>query len=137
MFGQLTIKTSQKTQVLDVTQEAKSLISGKVDGIAFFYLPHTTATLLMCEDDEELRKDIIRTAERWLQDCGPFLHIRKNNPNAAAHILSAFGGHGVPIAIKGGQLDFGTYQNLLLLELDGPKERELRCCVVTSGKPQD
>lgn len=133
MFGSLTIQTRQKSEVLDVTREAKSLVSGRSNGIAFFYIPHTTATLLMCEDDEELRLDLIRTAERWLQGCGPFRHIRKNNPNAAAHILSAFGGHGVVVPIKQGQLDFGTYQNLLLMELDGPKERELRCCILTSA----
>src|ERR1700733_10428941 len=133
MFGSLTIQTQQKTEVIDVTGQAKSLVSGERSGLAFFYLPHTTASLLMCEDDEGLRADLIRTAERWLKDCGPFQHIRKNNPNAEAHILSAFGGHGVTVPIKAGQLDLGTYQNLLLLELDGPKERELRCCFVTCG----
>jgi secondary thiamine-phosphate synthase enzyme len=133
MFGNLKINTRQKKEVLDVTGEAKRLASGTSNGLAFFYLPHTTATLLMCEDDEGLRADLIRTAERWLKDCGPFQHLRKNNPNAEAHILSAFGGHGLMVPIKDGRLDLGTYQNLLLLELDGPKEREIRCCIITSG----
>jgi secondary thiamine-phosphate synthase enzyme len=133
MFKTLKIQTTKNKEVIDVTQEAKAMASGARSGLAFFYLPHTTATLLMCEDDEALRDDLIRTAERWLKDSGPFRHTRKNNPNAEAHILSAFGGHGVVVAVKEGQLDLGTYQNLLLLELDGPKERDLRCCVVTSN----
>jgi secondary thiamine-phosphate synthase enzyme len=99
-------------------------------GLALFYVPHTTAALLMCEDDEELRADLVRVARGWLGVCRPFTHIRNNNPNAEAHLLSAFGGHAVAVAIEHGGLDLGIYQNLLLLEMDGPKQREIRCKIV-------
>ncbi|NJN81574.1 MAG: YjbQ family protein, partial [Caldilineaceae bacterium] len=39
-------------------------------------------------------------------------------------------GNGITIAIENGKLDLGTYQNVLLLEMDGPKQRELRCKVL-------
>jgi len=130
MFSHIIIATEQPKQVIDVTDAAVNLLKERGDGLAFYYIPHTTATLLMSEDDPELRADLIQVATRWLKGCGPFGHIKKNNPNAEAHILSSMGGHGVTVAVKGGKLDLGEYQRLLLLELDGPKKRELRLCCI-------
>ncbi len=130
MIQKIHIQTTRTTEAINVTSKLAELIDGVDEGLALFYLPHTTAALLLCEDDDELRADLERTAKQWLVNCRPFLHIRKNNPNAEAHILSAFGGASVTLAIEGGKLDLGTYQNVLLLEMDGPKERELRCKVI-------
>lgn len=130
MFATATVQTRALKDVIAVTVLLRKLAPSEGSGLVFFYVPHTTAALLMCEDDDELRGDLIQAAQRWLADCGPFAHKRKNNPNAEAHILGAFGGHGLTVAMKEGRLDLGTYQNALLLELDGPKKREIRCCAL-------
>lgn len=127
----ITIATTRSTEAINVTASLQEMIAGIEEGIALFYLPHTTAALLICEDDDELRADIEQAAQRWLAGCRPFAHIRNNNPNSEAHILSAFGSPNVLLAIRAGKLDLGTYQNVLLLEMDGPKLREIRCQVVT------
>jgi secondary thiamine-phosphate synthase enzyme len=128
----LEIQTEAKTQVINVTEQLVGLVKGVEDGLAFFSLPHTTATLLVCEDDEELRNDLVKVAENWLVNLRPFTHIRRNNPNTEAHVLSAFGGTSVTLAIEDGKLDLGNYQNVILLELDGPKKRKIRCRVLPS-----
>ena len=130
MIAKTTVETHEKAEVINVTDKLAGLIGDISDGLAFFYTPHTTAALLMCEDDDELRDDLVRVAENWLADCRPFKHIRNNNPNTEAHVLSAFGGTGLTVAIENGKLDLGTYQNALLLEMDGPKMREIRCKVI-------
>lgn len=130
MIHKIHIDTTRKTEAVNVTARLAELIGDAQDGLAYFYIPHTTAALILCEDDDELRADVERAAERWLADVRPFAHIRNNNPNSEAHILSAFGGAGVTLAIENGTLDLGTYQNVLLLEMDGPKQRELRCKVI-------
>jgi thiamine phosphate synthase YjbQ (UPF0047 family) len=61
------------------------------------------------------------------------MHIRNNNPNTEAHVLSAFAGTGVTVAIEKGEPDLGTYQNILLLEMDGPKKREVRCKIMRTA----
>lgn len=132
MITKTTVETHRKIEVINVTQQLAELVGGVSDGIALFYIPHTTAALLVCEDDAELRNDLVRVAENWLADCRPFTHIRRDNPNAEAHILSAFGGTGLMIAVEDGKLDLGTYQNALMLELDGPKQREIRCKMIAS-----
>jgi secondary thiamine-phosphate synthase enzyme len=125
------IVTTEPMQVIDVTDRVVELIAGAEDGLVFVSIPHTTAALLLSEDDAELRRDIIRVAQRWLQDCGPFEHIKNNNPNTVAHVLSSFAGASLTIGISKGELDLGTYQRILFLELDGPKSRKVRLRTVS------
>lgn len=125
------IQTTHKTEVINVTAQLAALLPTGATGLVHFSVPHTTAALIICEDDDELRADLVKAAENILADVRPFQHRRKNNPNAEAHIVSALSGTTLTLAVIDGQLDLGTYQNILLLELDGPKEREIHCMVIT------
>ena len=106
------------------------LVSDIEAGIAVISLPHTSAALIMCEDDAELRDDIVRAAQEMFAPLRPLRPIRNNNPNAEAHLLSAFAGTSLVLGVEKGILQLGTYQNLLLVELDGPKNREIQCFTV-------
>lgn len=130
MIRTRTIQSSQKTEVINVTEDLRAMLGDVESGIALFSVPHTTAALIICEDDEELRADIVKIAENWLADLRPFQHIRKNNPNTEAHIMSATMGTSVLLAVDEGRLQLGTYQNVLLVELDGPKIREIQVKVI-------
>ena len=132
MIKTMRIQTRRHTEVVNVTREVMEMIGGALDGLALVYTPHTTVALLLCEDDDELRHDLIHAAEGWLADCRPFTHNRNNNPNAEAHILSAFGGSRLLVAIESGKPNLGTYQHILLVELDGPKQREIRCQTIAA-----
>jgi secondary thiamine-phosphate synthase enzyme len=127
----LEVDTAGKTGVVNVTERLAGLVDGTEDGIALFFIPHTTAALILSEDDAELREDFTKVAENWLADLKPFKHIRKNNPNTEAHVLSAFGGASILLSITDGKLDLGTYQNVMLLEMDGPKTRQIHCKILT------
>jgi len=133
MIRKTLVETHHKTEVVNVTAQVAAMVGDVTDGLAHVYIPHTTAALLINEDDAGLREDLIRTAEQWLAGCRPFTHARQSNPNAEAHLLSAFGGSGLTLAIEGGRLDLGRYQNILLLEMDGPKRREIRCQVLRAA----
>lgn len=127
-----TLHSSAKTEMIAVTEALAALCQDVEDGFALFYTPHTTAALILCEDDAELRDDIVKAAETMFAPLRPFTHIRNNNPNTEAHLFSAIAGTQVMVAIEHGRLDLGTYQNLLFIELDGPKRREIRCKVWAS-----
>src|SRR3954467_10765764 len=114
-----TIQTTQKTQVINITEQLGSLLGSTQNGLAVFTSPHTTVALIICEDDAELRDDIARTAENLFAPLRPFQHLRNNNPNAEAHLLSAFAGTTLPILVENGRLALGKYQNILLVEMDG------------------
>lgn len=122
----ITVQTSQKVEVINVTDRLASTIKGLKEGLVLFSIPHTTAALLLCEDDAELRDDLARTAQDFLAPLRPFKHRRNNNPNAEAHLLSAIAGTSLTLAVVDEALQLGTYQHVLLLEMDGPKTREIR-----------
>lgn len=126
----LEFETEQRLQVKNITPELEALLSEVEDGLALIYTPHTTAALLVCEDDEELREDMLRVARTWLSGSRPFRHNKNNNPNAEAHILSSFAGTSVALPVVGGKLDLGRYQNVLFLELDGPRRRQVKIMVM-------
>ena len=132
MTAQTTINTQRKTQVIDVTRQCQALLGAAENGIAVYNVAHTTAALILCEDDADLRADLVKVAENWLADMRPYRHARRSNPNAEAHILSAFAGASLAIPIVDGQLLLGTWQSILLLELDGPKSRQLLCTTIES-----
>jgi secondary thiamine-phosphate synthase enzyme len=47
------------------------------------------------------------------------------------HILSALIGTSVAVPFERGKLVLGTWQRVVLIELDGPRERELVASVTT------
>lgn len=126
----ITVQSTQALEVLNVTEQLAAVVTGIEDGLAHFYVPHTTAALLINEDDDELRDDIAKAACELLAHVRPFTHARKGNPNAEAHIFGALMGASLTIAVDNSKLDLGAWQNILLLELDGPKQREIRCRVL-------
>ncbi|MCY3832622.1 MAG: secondary thiamine-phosphate synthase enzyme YjbQ [Chloroflexi bacterium] len=129
---QITVATEQKTQALDLTAQCQSMIGNVEQGVAVFHILHTTAALILCEDDADLREDLVKVADNWLRELRPFRHARRSNPNAEAHILSAFAGASLSIPIVDGKLALGTWQSILLLELDGPKRRKIVCAAIES-----
>ena len=108
------------------------MIGDAQHGIAAFSLLHTSAAIIICEDEPDLRDDIVRVAENWLAQHRPFRHGRFGAPNAEAHITSALAGTTLAIPIAKGKLLLGTWQSILLLELDGPRQRKLTCTVIES-----
>lgn len=127
-----TVQTTQKTQVINITEQLASLLGDVQNGLAVFSTPHTTVALVICEDDDELRDDLAHAAENLFAPLRPFKHRRNNNPNAEAHLLSAFAGTTLSVMVINGRLALGKYQNILLLEMDGPKQRDI-CGMVLSG----
>lgn len=133
MPAQTIVSTTRKIQVLDVTAECHALLGEIEQGVAVFNVLHTTAALLIGENDGDLFDDLVRVADNLLSDMRPFRHGRHSNPNAEAHILSAFTGSSLTLSIENGKLVLGTWQRILLLELDGPKQRKLVCTTLATA----
>ena len=122
---QFEVKTSEKTELKDITNQVQSIINdSKVkQGIAFVYTLHTTATIIINEAEKGLLNDI----KKWVQDTfsrTDYDHD-KIDTNAAAHIAAAFAKNSVTIPVDDGKLELGTWQRILHLELDGPRTRSV------------
>jgi len=117
----LAIKTRKKREVLDITDEIESQLSGS--GLCHVLVLHTTAALTTADLDPGTDLDMLDAFEAMI----PKLRYRHpHNPaHVPDHILSALIGTSLSLPFEGGKLQLGTWQRLVLIELDGPRPREL------------
>ena len=117
--------TTEKKQILDITEEVSQWVQGREfrDGLCHLFVKHTTAALTTADLDPGTDQDYLDAFEAFM----PKLNYRHphNPPHVVDHILSSIIGPGVTVPIKDGELDLGTWQRVILVELDGPREREV------------
>jgi secondary thiamine-phosphate synthase enzyme len=117
------LTTSRPLEAIDVTERIASMMHP--DGFVWIGCPHTTCALVICEADTDMLADLEKAAGRLFASMEPFAHRRNNNPNASAHLVSAFAGSQLLIPVSGGRMQLGAYQRLVFMELDGPKEHRI------------
>ena len=125
------VSTSQRIQLKDITREVASEVekSGLADGIALVYVPHATAALLINENERGLVSDLTWMVEHLIPWDKPYEHNRIDD-NAPSHLTSALLGCNLILPVTGGKLERGTWQNIFLVELDGPRQRRVIVKVV-------
>ena len=121
----LDIKTSQHTQMLDVTDKIRQAVrsSGVKDGICLVYVPHTTAAVTINENADP---DVVRDFTMELDKIVPWDDgYRHMEGNSAAHLKSSMIGFSDMIILENGRLMLGTWQGIYFCEFDGPRHRKL------------
>lgn len=123
------IRTGGVVAVANLTDPVRRELSRSAirDGIALISVPHTTCGVCVNEDETGLKEDLMRVATQLLRPLEreeTFHHDRIDN-NARAHLTTVLIGHSVTVPIANGDLRLGTWQSLLLVELDGPRSRRL------------
>jgi secondary thiamine-phosphate synthase enzyme len=126
---EVSIRTDRKVQVVNVTASVSEACGrlGLREGILLVSSRHTTCALLLNEDEEGLRHDLERLGESLLDPFRRKEGYRHDaiDDNAQAHLTSVLLGHSVTLPIASGRPLLGTWQSLLLLEMDGPRSRTL------------
>jgi len=121
------IKTNYKSEIIDITKEIKEAVikSGIKEGIAVVFCPHTTANVIIFENsDAALKRDLLLTLKEIIP--------KKNysHSNARAHLKAAFLRSNLSLIVANGNIVLGKWQGIYLVELDGPREREVFIKVV-------
>lgn len=116
------ISTQSKRQVVDITEEIEVKLKG--DGVASVFVRHTTAAVTTADlDPGGTDQDYLDALSAMTPD-GSW-----NHPHDPAHfpdhLWASILGSSMNIPFKDGKLQLGTWQRLILVELDGPREREL------------
>jgi secondary thiamine-phosphate synthase enzyme len=118
------VSSQRRRQLVDVTSFVQEAVAGSevAEGLCTVSVPHTTAAVILNENsDPSVGDDILRALDAIL----PRLEWRHAEGNSDAHLLSALLGPAVSIPISGGELALGRWQAVFLVELDGPRKREL------------
>ena len=123
---ELRIQTTAKRQMIDLTARIAEIVAGSkvAEGLCSVYVPHATAAVVVNEnDDPNVCTDVLDALDR-LVPAGVWRHDRVDG-NAASHIQATLLGPGETIPVQGGRLLLGTWQAVMLVELDGPRERRV------------
>lgn len=118
----ISLQTRKKREVLDITDVIEQEL-GSSSGVCHLLVLHTTAALTTADLDPGTDLDMLDAFEAII----PKLRYRHpHNPaHVPDHILSALIGTSVALPFENKKLLLGTWQRVVLIELDGPREREL------------
>ena len=119
------VKTTTLKEIVDLTPKLNRIIKEKdlQNGLCHVFLPHTTAALTTGEIGEGTEKDLLDVAEKII----PQIRFRHaHDPSHAwSHMAASLIGASLTLPVMDGELRLGTWQSVLLIELDGPRERQL------------
>ena len=121
------VATRERQQAIEITDRVRECVkrSGTRDGLCHVMVLHSTAAIVVNEtDDPNIGADLVRALDRAVPEHAGWLHDRIDD-NAHAHIKASLLGPSELLGIRAGELVLGTWQRLLLLEFDGPRERQV------------
>ena len=118
----VTITTTDKRQVIDITDEIEEHLPDG-EGVATVFVAHTTAAISTADLDPGTDQDFLD----FLQAITPKVSWRHpHNPaHAPDHLLASLIGPTVMAPYANGRLQLGTWQRIVLIELDGPRDRNI------------
>lgn len=125
MIQYLTLKSRERTELIDITSRVEDLISSwRVStGCCDVFVLHTTAAVTVNEGaDPAVKRDIAHCLDRLVPNAHYFTHAEGNS---AAHVKSSLVGTSERLLIDRGKLVLGTWQALYFCEFDGPRERRV------------
>ncbi|WNM62364.1 secondary thiamine-phosphate synthase enzyme YjbQ [Candidatus Nitrospira neomarina] len=121
----LQVQTKNLKDIVDLTPKLNRIIQNAdfQNGLCHVFLPHTTAALTTGEIGEGTEKDLLEVAEKII----PQIRFRHaHDPSHAwSHMAASLIGASLTLPVMDGELRVGTWQSVLLVELDGPRERQL------------
>lgn len=131
----LTLSSSKRRELIDITDEVVDFVREQnvLNGICLISAPHATAAVIANENEGGLVRDFLAKIEDLFPQSGKYAHNAIDD-NADAHLAASFLGHSRAFTISRGRLVRGTWQNIFLVELDGPRShREVHLQVIGEG----
>jgi len=128
----LCVRTTDRKQVVDLTDRIEAMIhkAKMQQGLCSLFVTHTTAALTTGEIGEGTQDDFLQVVEQMI----PRVHFRHAHDPSHAwfHMASSILGPSLTIPVSASKLVLGTWQSVMLVELDGPRERNLHVTLVPS-----
>lgn len=118
----ITIKTEEKNQIIDITERIQNDVSIS-DGLCHIFIMHTTAAITTADLDPGTDLDMLDAWNAMIPDLN---YRHPHDPSHVGdHIMASMIGSDVTVPVEGGKFILGTWQRLILIEFDGPRERQV------------
>jgi len=129
----LTFNTKSKIEFVNITSTIERIVkkSGIKEGLCLVNAMHITASVFINDEEEGLKQDF----KEWLEGLAPYdlkkyRHNLTGEDNAHAHLKRTVMGREVVIAVTGGKLDFGPWEEVFYGEFDGKRPKRVLVKVV-------
>ena len=125
----LVLNTEKRREFINITGDVEALVgkSGVKEGLCLVNAMHITASVFINDDEGGLHDDF----EEWLETLAPhepisrYRHNRTGEDNGDAHIKRTIMGREVVVAVTGGKLDFGPWEQIFYGEFDGRRRKRI------------
>lgn len=117
------IVTTKKDQIVDLTDMVARYVqqAEREDGVCAVFVAHTTCAITTADLDPGTDLDLLDALRHLLP---PLAYRHPHDPaHTRDHLLASLIGTSVSIPYASRQLPLGTWQRVILVELDGPRQR--------------
>ena len=125
---ELWFNVPQRRQLINITPQVEEALSesGIQEGLVLVNAMHISASVFINDDESGLHHDF----EVWLEKLAPekpYNQYRHNSfeDNADAHLKRTIMGREVVVAVSGGKLDFGPWEQIFYGEFDGKRRKRV------------
>jgi secondary thiamine-phosphate synthase enzyme len=138
-------ETKERLQFVDLTELVKERVrrAGVGYGLVNVHTKHTTAALVVNENEPLLIEDFKELVERWAPRDACYRHNdlearrfqvpSEERPNGHSHARALVLGMSVSLNITEGQIHLGEFQRIFLVELDGVRKRTVSILLLGLG----
>ena len=126
----LSLHVKQRMAFVNITPQVEAAVaeSGVCEGLCLVNSMHITSSVFINDEEPGLHEDYAR----WLEALAPYdpspqryHHNRTGEDNGDAHHKRQVMGREVVVAISGGKLDFGTWEQIFYGEFDGNRMKRV------------
>ncbi|MBK7048825.1 MAG: YjbQ family protein [bacterium] len=122
-------KVPARRGFVNITPQVEAALahSGIREGLCLVNAMHITASVFINDDESGLHHDY----EKWLENLAPhaptdrYRHNLTGEDNADAHLKRQVMGREVVVAVTGGKLDFGRWEQIFYGEFDGRRRKRV------------
>ncbi len=127
----LDVDTSRRRTV-DLTDEVRDFCRGRGDGLCNVFVPHATAGIAVIETGAGSDADLVDALERLFPRDDRYRHAHGSPGHGADHVLPGLVSPSVTLPVAGGKPLLGTWQSVVLVDLnrDNPR-RQVRLSFVS------
>lgn len=129
---ELWFETKTRREYINITRQVEAVVrkSGVAEGLVLVNAMHITASVYINDDEAGLLQDYDRFLEAVAPHDASYRHNETGEDNGDAHIKRQLMGREVVVAITGGRLDFGLWEQIFYGEFDGRRRKRVLVKVI-------
>ncbi|MFN2466031.1 MAG: secondary thiamine-phosphate synthase enzyme YjbQ [Candidatus Dormibacteria bacterium] len=108
---------------MDITDRVARFVPDAASGLLTVFVPHATAGVAIMETGSGSEGDLVDALERLFPRDDRYRHSHGTRGHGADHVIPAMVSPSVTIPVSSGRMRLGTWQRVVLVDLNGDNPR--------------